>query len=125
MSVFVGHNHFLYNLLNVLIGGFHCAIHIWSIRRRVMVLELELRVEFSDHSVVEVGTIVLNDSLGDAILTDKIMFDETGNHILGNRGKQGCFNPLREIICGNEDEPMPIGSGGFDFSNHINAPHCK
>ena len=64
MPVFVGHNHLLYNILYVLIGGFHCAIRLWSIQRRVMVLDLELHAEFSDHSVVEVGTIICEILLG-------------------------------------------------------------
>ena len=37
-----------------------------------MVLDFELRAEFSDHSFVEVGTIACDDSLGDAIPADKI-----------------------------------------------------
>ena len=50
-------------------------------------LDLELYAKFNDHSVIEVGTIVSDDSLGDAILTNKIMLDEPGHHILGNEGK--------------------------------------
>ena len=37
-------------------------------------LDHELCVEFSDHSVIEVGSIVRDDSLRDAIPTDKVMF---------------------------------------------------
>ena len=85
MPVFVSHNHLLYDLLNILVGSFHCVIHLWSIQRRVVVLDLELRVEFNKHSVVKVGTIVRDDSLGDAIPVDNIMFYEPSDHILGNR----------------------------------------
>ena len=87
MPVLVGYNHLLYNLINVFVGGFHRAIHLWSIRRRVVVLDLELLAEFSDHSVVEVGTIVCDDSLGDAIPIDEVMLNESSYHILGNEGK--------------------------------------
>src|ERR1051325_4111189 len=52
MPIFVSHCHFLYNLLNVLVGGFHCATHLRPIRRRVMMLDLELHAEFSDHLVI-------------------------------------------------------------------------
>ena len=87
MSVFVCHRHLLYNLLNVLIGGFHCAIHLWSIHRRIVVLNLELRPEFPDHSVVKIGTIVCENPFGDAIPTNEVMLNEADHHILGNRGK--------------------------------------
>ena len=59
-----------------------------------MVLDFELHVEFHDHSVVEIGTIVLENSLGDAIPTDKVMLDEPSHNILGNGSKRDCFNPL-------------------------------
>ena len=52
-----------------------------------MMFDLELHVEFSDHSVVEVGTIVRADSIGDAIPTNEVMLNEADHHILGNRGK--------------------------------------
>ena len=88
MPVFLDHNHLLYNLLNVLIGGFHYAIHIWLIWRRGVMFDLELCVEFNDHSVVEVSTIVRDDYLGDAIPADKIMFYEPGDHILGTEANE-------------------------------------
>ena len=52
-----------------------------------MVFDLELCVEFNDHSAVEVGTIVCNDSLGDTMPKERVMLDEPGHHILGNGGK--------------------------------------
>ena len=54
-----------------------------------MVLDLELHAEFRDHSVVEIGTIICDNPFGDAIPTDKVMLNESGDHILSNRGKQG------------------------------------
>ena len=52
-----------------------------------MMLDLELRVEFNDHGVVELGTIVSDDPLRDSIPTNEVMLDEQGHHILGNSGK--------------------------------------
>ena len=46
--------------------------------------DLELRAEFSDHGIVEIGTIVSDDPLRDAISIDKVMLDESSHHILGN-----------------------------------------
>ena len=87
MPVFVSHNHLLYDILNILVGGFHCAIHLWSIRRRIMVLDLELHAELCGHSVVEIGTIVRDNPFGDSILIDEVMLNNSGHHNLGNIGK--------------------------------------
>src|ERR1044072_1762155 len=125
MPIFVSHCHFLYNLLNVLVGGFHCAVHLRPIRRRVMMLDLELRAEFGDHLVVKIRAIICDNPFGSAISTDKIMFDESSHYILGNRCERGCLYPLGEIVNCYKDETMSVGSCGLDFSNHVNAPHCK
>ena len=125
MPVFVSDNHLLYDLLNILIGRFHCAIHLWTIQRRVVVLDLELRAKLSDYGIVEVGTIVRDDSLRDAIATDKVMLYEPGDQILSNKGEQGCFNPFYKVVNGDENEAMSVRSSRLDFSDHINAQHYK
>ena len=83
MPICIRHRHLLYNLLDVLISGFHCVIHLRSIRRRVMALDLEMYAEFHDHSVVEIDSIVCDNSFGDAIPIDKVIFDELSDHIFG------------------------------------------
>ena len=85
MPILICHYHLLYDLLNILVGGFNCAIHLWSIWRRVVMLYLELRVEFSDYLIIKIGTIVCDNPFGDAVSADKIMLDESSHHILGYR----------------------------------------
>ena len=51
-------------------------------------------MSFIFHSVVEVGTIICDDYLGDAIPTDKVMFYEPGDHILGNISERGMLKPI-------------------------------
>src|ERR1043165_5116593 len=85
-------------------------------------LDLELREEFGEHFVIEVGTVVCDNPFKTAVPTDKIMLDESSHNILGNRCKRGCFYPLCEIVNCHKNETMSIGSGGLDFSNHVNAP---
>src|ERR1051325_4891801 len=125
MPILIGHNHLLYDLLEILVGGFHCAVHFWPIWRRVVMLNLELRAEFGDHFVIEIGTIICDDPFGDVVPTYKIMLDESSHNIFGNRCERGCFYPFGKVINNNKDEPMSIRSGGFDLSNHVNAPHCE
>ena len=48
-------------------------------------LDLELREEFGEHFVIEVGTVVCDNPFKTAVPTDKIMLDESSHNILGNR----------------------------------------
>ena len=52
-----------------------------------MMLDFELRAELGDHSVVEIGTIICDDSFWDTLSTYKVMSDKSGHDILGNRSK--------------------------------------
>ena len=49
-----------------------------------MMLDLEQHAEFSNHNIVEVGTIVSDNPFRDAVPTDEVMFDKSGYKILGN-----------------------------------------
>ena len=84
MPVFVGHHHLLHNLLYILVGSFHYAIHLRSVWRRVVMLDLEMHAEFSDHGIVKVGAIVSDDPFRDTIPADEVMLDELGYYVLGN-----------------------------------------
>ena len=77
---------------------FYNPIHLQPVRRRVVMLNLELFTEFSDHRVVEISTIIRDDSLRDTIMTNQVVLDELCHHILGNHSKGGSLNPLREVI---------------------------
>src|ERR1051325_11226403 len=118
MPNFLSHCHFLYNLLNVLVGGFHSAIHLRPIRRRIMMLDLELRAEFGDHFVVEIRAVFCDNPFKSAIPTDKIVFDESSHNVPGNRCERGCFYPLGEIINCHKDETMSVGMCGLNLSDH-------
>ena len=41
-------------------------------------LDLELHVEFSNHSIVEVGSVVSDNPFGDVVLTDEVILDQPG-----------------------------------------------
>ena len=69
-----------------------------------MMLDLELLTEFNDHNVVEICTIICNDSFRDTIPTDKVMLDEPLHNILGNISERSRLNPLREIVNCHQDE---------------------
>ena len=50
-----------------------------------MMLDLELHAELGDHSIIEIGTIIYDDSFWNTTPTDKVMSDESGHNVLGNR----------------------------------------
>ena len=52
-----------------------------------MTLDFKLHTEFGDHSVVENGTIIRNDSFLNIVLTNKVVFDESSHNVLGNKSK--------------------------------------
>ena len=52
-----------------------------------MMLYLELFTEFGDHRVIEIGTIVSDNSLWHAIPTYQVMPDKSRHNILGNDSK--------------------------------------
>ena len=84
MPIFICYHHLFHNLLDIFIGRFHYAIHLGSVQRRIMMLDSELSAEFRNHSIVEVSSIIGDDSFRDTIEADEVMFDESGYHILGN-----------------------------------------
>ena len=86
-------------------------------------LDLELLTEFGDHYIIEICTVVSNDSLRHTILTNQVILDKSHHDILGNSSKRGGLNPLREVINGHQDEAMPIGSGRYNLSDHVNSQY--
>ena len=52
-----------------------------------MMLDLELHAELGDHSIIEIGTIIRNDSFWNTVPTDEVISDESGHKVLGNRSK--------------------------------------
>src|SRR4051812_40538438 len=125
MPISVGHYHLLHNLLNVFVGRFNSAIHLWTIRRRVVVFDLEGLTKLLHHLVIEIRSIISNDLLRNPITTDYVVLNKASNHLLGDIRIRCGFNPLGEVIDGNQNETMSIRSSRLNLSNHINAPHCK
>ena len=82
MLILIGYYHFLHNLLDIFVGRFDCGIHFWSIRRRIVMLDLKMSAKLNDHSIVEVSPIVGDDPLGDTIAAYEVVFDEPGYHVL-------------------------------------------
>ena len=86
---------------------------------------LELFTELGDHRVIEICTIVSNNSLRYTISTNQIVSDESRHNVLGYCSKGSCLNPFREIINSHQNEMMPVRRGRSDLTDHVDAPHCK
>ena len=77
----------MYNLLDILVSYLNSAIHLQPVGRIVMMMYLEFLTEFSDHRVIEVRTIVSDDSLWHTVTTNQVMLDKLRHNILGNGSK--------------------------------------
>ena len=73
-------------------------------------LYLELLTEFGDPRIIEIHTIVHDNSLWHTVPTYQVMPDKPRHHVCGYSSKRGSFNPLCEVIDSYQDEAMPIGS---------------
>ena len=71
-----------HNLLDVFIGDFYCAIHLRDVWRRIVMIDLELRTEFHNHSIVEISSVVGDDPFGDTVTIDEVMLDKSGYNVL-------------------------------------------
>ena len=118
-------HHLLYNLLNVFIVLFNNAVHLRSVRGRVMMLDFERLTKLLHHLVIQIGPIVGNDLFGYSVMTNKILLNEPIYHLLGDIGISCRFDPFRKIIYGNQNEMVPVGRSRFNFADHINSPHRK
>src|SRR3954463_8621655 len=106
MPISVSHYHLLHNLLNVLVGRFNSAIHLWTIRRRIVMLDLEGLTKLFHQLVIKIRSIISNDLFRNPIMTDYVVLDKASNHLLGDVRIRCGFNPLGEVIDGNQDEAM-------------------
>ena len=88
-------------------------------------LNFELFAQSGDHSVVQVCTIIRNDSVRNTVPANEVLLDEASNHILCNGGEGSCFDPLGQVINGHQDETVSIGYSRLDLSNHVDSPHCE
>ena len=97
--VYVCHLHkdFLY----VLIGGFHCTIHLRAIRNQISVLDLELLAELLDHFPVYVCPIICNELSWHTVVANNVVFQEPGYRCLSDAFVRSGFHPLCEIINGH------------------------
>src|ERR1051325_4368432 len=125
VPILVSDNHLLYNLLDILVRRLHSTIHFWTIWGRVMMFYLDTVTQLFHHFIVEIRAVISNDLLRNPITTNDIMLDKTCDHLSSDTSIRCCLNPFGKVINSNKDELMSIRSGRLNFSNHINAPHCK
>jgi hypothetical protein len=59
MPISIRDYHFLNNLFDVLVGGFYCAIHFWSVWRGIRMLDLPLGTQLHYHFSIEILCIIV------------------------------------------------------------------
>ena len=64
-------------------------------------LYLELLTDLGDHRVIEIHTIVIDDSLWHTVPTDQVMLDKSRHNVLGHSSKGSSPNLFCEVINGH------------------------
>ena len=64
VPILIRHSHHLNNLFDVLVGRLNYPIHLGLVRRRIMVLDLEILTYFLHHLVIQIGGIVCDNLPG-------------------------------------------------------------
>ena len=88
-------------------------------------LDLELFIEFGDHHIVDICTIVSDDSLWHTVSTNQVMPDKPRHNVLGYSSKGSILNLFCEVIDGYQNEAMSVRRSRYDLADHVDAPHCK
>jgi len=87
-----------------------------------MMFDLEVITQFFHHLVVQIGPIICNNSAGDTVAVNDLVLDKLDHHLLGHIGIRCSFDPLGEVVNSHENEAVLVGSLGFNYANHVNAP---
>ena len=114
MPILIGVCHLYQDLLFVLVGNFHRAIHLRTIRNLILVFDLELLVKLLDHFPIQFFSVICNELSLYAIAANNFLFQESGHHNLGDAFVGSGFHPLGKVIDGHQDILMPIRG----FLNH-------
>jgi len=88
-----------------------------------MMFDLEVIAQFFHHLVVQIRPIICNNTTGDTVAANDLVLDKLDHHLLGHISIRCSFDPFGEIVNSHENEAVPVGSLGFDYANHVNAPH--
>ena len=80
MSIFVCFCSFGYNFLYIFVGHFYRAIHLRSVRYRIVMLYLESGAYLCHHVIIQIQPVVGYDSLWKSISTYEFSFYESGYH---------------------------------------------
>jgi hypothetical protein len=87
MPISIRNDHLLHNLLYVLICCLNNTVHLRAVRGRIVMLNVEVMAQLLHHFVVEIRTIISNDSFGNPIATNDFFLNESDNHMSGDLRK--------------------------------------
>ena len=120
MPVLVSFCHLLHDFHNVLVGRLHYSIHLRSIGRGPVMLDLEVLQVLLDPLGCEICTVIRDEGVwdpipGDDVVSDKFLCHRGYDSLVG-----GSFHPLSEVVNHHKDEAMTIQSSGIYSVDDIN-----
>jgi hypothetical protein len=87
MLILIGDYHLLNNLFDILISSFYRTIHLWSIRRRVRMLDFPFSAELYYHPAIKILGIISYKLLWLTIPTNQISLNKFLHHVLRHMSK--------------------------------------
>ena len=108
MSIFIGNNRFLDDLLDVFISSFNNPIHLCPVRRQIMMDNLKFFINFCHHLVIQIRAVVSDKPAWHTIPTYKIVLDKAYYRLLGEIRIGSCFHLFGEVVNCHQDETMFI-----------------
>ena len=122
VQILVRNNHLLDNLLDILISSFNSPIHLWSVRRGVMVCNLEFSAQLIHHLIIQIRPIDSNDLNWHTITANQLVLDKLHNHLSGHVRIRSGLNPFGEVVNCYKNKPVSVGRFRFNHANHVNSP---
>src|SRR3954469_2394242 len=106
MPVLIRDNHLLHNLLNILICCFNSSIHLWPIRQRVVMFNLEAFTQFSHHAIIQIRAIITDDLARYTISANDVVLNKYDHNLPCHISIRSSFHPLGKVTDCYQDELM-------------------
>lgn len=113
------------NFDDCLIGRLSLTIPLWVVWCGEMVLDMEVFTKLMDILIFERTIVFYDDGLWYTILENDVVEDEFRNFLASYVSDGDGFDPLSELLSGDDNEFKAIGRGRIDFFHEVKSPLHK
>jgi len=98
VPIFISYDHFLVDLLYILISCLNCSVHFRVVGRGIVVLNLEFPTQFWHHLIIEIGIIVNNNPARQPVPTNQFFPYELCHYFSHHICVASGIHPLGKVI---------------------------